>query len=191
MKKKHLLGALCACVWMFVATTAPAATVNYLGNPGDTGYGVQGIDGLLVDGVSYDVQFTLGSGSTYENIWLNNATTPVFLNNQSKADIAADAIVSLLFSEGNPQTWSESDQYSSYFWIPFAYSSSSEQIDIIGGIRTSGYWTVRAAPSYNNSINSPLKYAVFTPSTIPIPPAVWLFGSGLLGLIGMARRKKA
>jgi hypothetical protein len=25
----------------------------------------------------------------------------------------------------------------------------------------------------------------------PVPAAVWLFGSGLLGLIGMARRKKA
>ena len=28
-------------------------------------------------------------------------------------------------------------------------------------------------------------------STIPIPASVWLFGSGLLGLVGMARRKKA
>jgi len=26
-------------------------------------------------------------------------------------------------------------------------------------------------------------------STVPIPPALWLFGSGLLGLIGIARRK--
>lgn len=26
---------------------------------------------------------------------------------------------------------------------------------------------------------------------IPIPPALWLFGSGLLGLIGIARRKRA
>jgi hypothetical protein len=26
---------------------------------------------------------------------------------------------------------------------------------------------------------------------LPIPPAVWLFGSGLLGIIGIARRKKA
>jgi len=25
-------------------------------------------------------------------------------------------------------------------------------------------------------------------STVPIPPAVWLFGSGLIGLVGMARR---
>ena len=29
------------------------------------------------------------------------------------------------------------------------------------------------------------------PSEVPIPPAFWLFGSGLLGLVGIARRKKA
>jgi hypothetical protein len=28
-------------------------------------------------------------------------------------------------------------------------------------------------------------------TVVPVPAAVWLFGSGLLGLIGMARRKKA
>ena len=28
-------------------------------------------------------------------------------------------------------------------------------------------------------------------SEVPVPAAVWLFGSGLLGLIGVARRKKA
>jgi hypothetical protein len=28
-------------------------------------------------------------------------------------------------------------------------------------------------------------------NSVPIPAAVWLFGSGLLGLIGVARRKKA
>jgi hypothetical protein len=28
-------------------------------------------------------------------------------------------------------------------------------------------------------------------SLVPLPTAVWLFGSGLLGLVGMARRKKA
>ena len=29
------------------------------------------------------------------------------------------------------------------------------------------------------------------PSPVPVPAAVWLFGSGLIGLIGIARRKKA
>ena len=34
-------------------------------------------------------------------------------------------------------------------------------------------------------------FSVGTPtSVVPVPAAVWLFGSGLLGLIGLARRKK-
>jgi len=31
----------------------------------------------------------------------------------------------------------------------------------------------------------------FTISTVPVPPSLWLFGSGLLGLIGVARRRAA
>jgi len=33
--------------------------------------------------------------------------------------------------------------------------------------------------------------AVGTVTTVPVPPPVWLFGSGLLGLAGIARGKKA
>jgi len=32
---------------------------------------------------------------------------------------------------------------------------------------------------------------IYSTSPVPLPAAAWLFGSGLLGLIGMARRKKA
>jgi hypothetical protein len=32
--------------------------------------------------------------------------------------------------------------------------------------------------------------ATLTPSAIPVPAAVWLFGSGLLGLVGIARHRK-
>ena len=31
----------------------------------------------------------------------------------------------------------------------------------------------------------------FDVTPVPVPAAVWLFGSGLLGLVGVARRKKA
>ena len=30
-----------------------------------------------------------------------------------------------------------------------------------------------------------------TAAVVPVPAAVWLFGSGLLGLVGVARRKKS
>lgn len=40
-----------------------------------------------------------------------------------------------------------------------------------------------------NSVN--IGEIAFEVSAVPIPATAWLFGSGLLGLIGMARRKKA
>jgi hypothetical protein len=50
--------------------------------------------------------------------------------------------------------------------IPGVYTSST-----LGGIKIEDFSLVVAA--------------------VPIPPALWLFGSGLLGLVGIARRKKA
>jgi hypothetical protein len=39
--------------------------------------------------------------------------------------------------------------------------------------------------------NGALKISSGTPPTIPLPAAVWLFGSGLLGLFGVGRRRAA
>ena len=47
------------------------------------------------------------------------------------------------------------------------------------------------ATVFNNGIaGSNMIAVVGSPSPIPIPAALWLFGSGLLGLVGIARRKK-
>ena len=35
-----------------------------------------------------------------------------------------------------------------------------------------------------------LNDGAYVPSAVPVPAAVWLFGSGLLGLVGIARRRK-
>ena len=37
----------------------------------------------------------------------------------------------------------------------------------------------------------PTQTPAFSGAVVPVPAAVWLFGSGLLGLVGVARRKKA
>jgi len=36
-----------------------------------------------------------------------------------------------------------------------------------------------------------LKSSSITPSAIPVPAAIWLFGSGLISLVGFAKRKKS
>ena len=46
-------------------------------------------------------------------------------------------------------------------------------------------------PDGNSSLLCGIGEVAFSTSAVPIPAAVWLFGSGLLGLVGMARRKKA
>ena len=48
--------------------------------------------------------------------------------------------------------------------------------NLVGGYESSGRF-------YDN-VN-------FAPSAVPVPAAVWLFGSGLLGLVGVARRRKS
>jgi hypothetical protein len=44
---------------------------------------------------------------------------------------------------------------------------------------------------YSAYSNSPKVMELVQITSVPIPAAVWLFGSGLIGLIGVARRKKA
>ena len=46
--------------------------------------------------------------------------------------------------------------------------------------------------NFNYDVNGTLGFSVWMvrPSAVPVPAAVWLFGSGLLGLVGIARLKK-
>ena len=54
-----------------------------------------------------------------------------------------------------------------------------------GPITSSWFWTEAGAQ------NDLAFRAEFDVGQVPIPAAAWLFGSGLLGLVGMARHKKA
>ena len=53
---------------------------------------------------------------------------------------------------------------------------------------TDNDWT-RLATFTLPTDQSTIPWAQFT--AVPVPAAVWLFGSGLIGLVGIARRKKA
>ena len=63
-------------------------------------------------------------------------------------------------------------------------------VDCGSGDTYSLFYTATTGDEPNGFDN--LKYELYltgTVSTVPVPAAVWLFGSGLLGLIGVARRK--
>jgi len=52
------------------------------------------------------------------------------------------------------------------------------------------YPDARGVPLYGNAIRG-AEFAFQSVTAVPVPAAAWLFGSGLLGLIGVARRKTA
>lgn len=61
------------------------------------------------------------------------------------------------------------------------------------GLLSAGDWYLTPLFYVDGNFDSTITSIVplFTVSEVPVPAAAWLFGSGLLGLIGVARRKKA
>lgn len=80
----------------------------------------------------------------------------------------------------NSQNYSESGSYTST--LDFSHTL---QITGIQGLDGNG----NNVPL--NSVTGSAGYSYPIASAVPVPAAVWLFGSGLLGLIGVARRRRA
>ena len=70
-------------------------------------------------------------------------------------------------------------------WATFAISLDLSDAALVGQILQFGFNTVTT--EYDNS---GVYYDNITFSAVPVPAAVWLFGSGLLGLVGISRRRK-
>ena len=58
-------------------------------------------------------------------------------------------------------------------------------------IETDSFASINIASLENASLAAANLNLEYTPSAVPVPAAAWLFGSGLLGLVGVARRKQA
>ena len=73
-------------------------------------------------------------------------------------------------------------------WTSFSFSGVNG-LDVSGGVTLQlGATTGGAAGSFANMYYDNI---VIDVAPVPVPAAVWLFGSGLIGLIGIARRRKA
>ena len=72
-------------------------------------------------------------------------------------------------------------------WTNFGVQNLTAGPDVSGGVTVQFTAICGAVPG----CFSDLAIDNVVVSAVPVPAAVWLFGSGLLGLIGVARRKKA
>jgi hypothetical protein len=116
--------------------------------------------------------------------------------NQSDAEAAVDAINTELntFSSGNIDLvgiGTGANEFENDYLVPFVFNPDPTIANARGN---NGFnlptntWQRLATFNIPRSTGT-VSWAQFT--VVPVPAAVWLFGSGLLGLIGIARRKKA
>lgn len=151
---------------------------------GDAGY-LQGVAvnaGDTVDASAYAISYT---GDPFNNLALlqlaffdasNNVVGPLY---ETFCDSVGNQACTLLPSDGDPASE----------WTQMA----------VQGVAPVGTVKAQILLLHILTDGTPAGGSLFwddasitaTPSAIPVPAAVWLFGSGLIGLVGVARRRKA
>jgi hypothetical protein len=126
------------------------------------------------DGDVFD-SASLGPGSSGESTGNLNGTFSFIFGEAIILEVSSIAGVNVQ-GEG---------EASAQFGNTIAWGGLTEVLDASGSIVTD--FTANAIT--NSGVNWALPVEV--PTAVPIPPAIWLFGSGLLGLIGIARSRKA
>ena len=151
--------------------------------------------------------FTLGAGHSiaaeisyigeYNKFDVNPVMT-LFWENAgsfySVASASATSIPSMAASTGSSSLGFTAWATGNYFLAITA--DFNQGVDAFGNFaNTPGFQTTEdvlgtAFNNFNGASFTSFKYDVVTSTVVPVPAAVWLFGSGLLGLVGVARRNQ-
>ena len=168
-----------ACTWLPVAH---AATVQF--KPGSSTVAT-GISGLDVSGTVYNVDFI---GTVRHNEW------PSMLDVTTKPE-ATSVILAIGTAFENAGVTSVEydtvgggtfDLASATLWYG---TNSTQLLGVNINPNNLGGWTGFVGDS-TAPLNNAYPFSVdLTVASVPVPAAVWLFGSGLLGLVGISRRK--
>jgi len=197
MEKSCLLGTMFTCLFVLVTNTTNAAVLPLEGRlpatPGGTNYQAHYDPNLDITWAADS--FMSGLGTWDEHMaWAAGLTIGGVSGwRLPSADVNGDGTVVDCFGGGVSGCadnemgylyWEEgiTASISSYYWSGTVYLGPPSGVwDFAFG---DGSQTIRA-PN-----NVEFAWAVRT-GDVPVPAAIWLFGSGLLGLIGIARRKAA
>ncbi len=149
-----------------------SATYSYNGST-DNGYNIS------AQGTAY----AGGTGSEMAHLFYNS------LNNKSPCDPATSTASSCAGPQagwGLANTSPFNNLQADKYWSGNEYAPDTYNAWV--------FYFDSGVQNYYNAKNNSLYALAIRPgdvSAVPVPAAFWLFGSGLLGLVGMARRKKA
>lgn len=189
MKNKEII--LPIMLWL-LSSSSWAADVTY------SGATLTGATGIVLDGTVYDVAFgdfscvDLYSPCTSDSHLPFSTPTGRGAAHNALRQVLMDEFISQPFLYSNINGCLPSSQNFCYLWtVPIATSGNAivtwRTIEI-SNTMDSGFGGWHRDSAFPVEYYASTKWSV---SSVPIPAAVWLFGSGLVGLIGIARRKKA
>jgi hypothetical protein len=197
MKKSRLLGAVYACLLFIVATPALASVVySYAGNPFNS----------FSSATSYSSSNLITGTVVLENLLQANSTSQPTILSFSFTDgvqtlTEADAAIDIF------EFTTDGDSITNWRVSLQTFPAPLVRGDVVQIIRTYN-WDVDVKDAGNRQTvaamigNTPIFRVdsgerltttglwVGDVAIVPLPATAWLFGSGLLGLIGLARHKK-
>jgi hypothetical protein len=168
--------ALVLALYMFVSPVH-AVTVNMTGTNVTSITGFQ--PGGPLAGNTYNIDFAY---DTFSDIDASHDF--IFMGEQSNAFTFVYQLDQLLDNSGALTTGGLSD-----YWVP--YEDQVDDVNTTGGIYNQNLdqlWGQQTGAIFSKDLDI-VNWALV--SEVPVPGALWLFGSALLGLAGIARRKKA
>jgi hypothetical protein len=180
----RVLGAVCACL-ILGCQAANAALIDGTLGIGGAFNPVNAVNTPVTLGVATGIDFTsnglvLASSGDLSFAFGTTVTMTDFqFNPLSPAGVAVWSVGGFTF---NMDAVSINTQDSVNLSLSGTGTVSGSGFDV-----TAGTWEFTAQASQNAAFT----WSSSTVTVVPVPAALWLFGSGLLGLVGIARRKAA